>query len=258
METVGVQVKNGVATVIIDRQAKLNALNQTVLNELEQTFMDLEENESVRVIVITGAGEKSFVAGADITQFLDLSPQEAYQFAQRGQAVFSLIEGSAKPVIAAVNGFALGGGCELALACHLRYAADTASFGQPEVKLGVIAGFGGTQRLPRLIGKGRALDLLLSGRMIKADEAYQMGLVNAVFPQDELMSEVQAYAEILMAQGPQAQSLTLRAVSTGLDGSLSSGLEEEARAFQDAFKTEDQQEGVEAFLERRHPNFKNR
>lgn len=258
MELVKLQITDGIGTVTIDRPAKLNALNETVLMELEQIFLGLKENDLVRVIIVTGTGDKAFVAGADINQFLTFSPEDAYNFAKRGQSIFSLIEASAKPVIAAVNGFALGGGCELSLACHLRYAASSASFGQPEVKLGVIAGFGGTQRLSRLIGKGRALDLLLSGRMVKADEALALGLVNGVYPPDELMSEVSTYAKILMAQGPQAQALTLQAVSRGMEGSLDDGLEEEARAFQDAFKTEDHVEGAKAFLERRAPTFKNR
>lgn len=258
METIQLSMEAGIAIVTIDRQAKLNALNATVLNELEEVFLELKQNDDVRVIVVTGAGEKAFVAGADISQFPDMSPAEAEKFAQRGQAVFSLIESSSKPVIAAVNGFALGGGCELALACHLRFASDNAIFGQPEVKLGVIAGYGGTQRLPRLIGKGRALDLLLSGRMVKAEEAHQMGLVNAVHPAVELMQEVSAYAKTLIAQGPIAQAQTLRAVYTGFEGTLAEGLAEEAAAFRDVFDSEDRIEGATAFLERRTPEFKNR
>jgi len=258
MEFVKLEIEGGLARVTLDRQSKLNALNQSVLNELEQVFLTLKENRDVRVIIVTGAGEKSFVAGADVNQFPSLSSPEAYEFAKRGQAVFSLIEASSTPVIAAINGFALGGGCELAMSCHLRYASENALFGQPEVKLGVIAGFGGTQRLPRLIGRGRALDLLLSGRMIKADEALQMGLVNGVFPQADLLAKVEEYAALLMTQGPQAQALTLRAVYAGVDASLSEGLEEEASAFRDVFKTEDRIEGATAFLERRSPKFQNR
>ncbi|MBC8375604.1 MAG: enoyl-CoA hydratase/isomerase family protein [FCB group bacterium] len=258
MDFVKLEIKGGIATITLDRPEKLNALNAVVLNELEETFQELKGNEAVRVIVVTGAGEKSFVAGADITQFPSMSPEEAQDFAKRGQTVFSLIESSSKPVLAAINGFALGGGCELALSCHLRFASDNALFGQPEVKLGVIAGYGGTQRLPRLIGRGRALDLLLSGRMIKADEALQMGLVNGVFPQAELLSKVEEYAEMLMAQGPKAQALTLRAVYQGIEATLIEGLEEEASAFRDVFKTEDRIEGATAFIERRPPKFRNR
>ncbi|MBT4036211.1 MAG: hypothetical protein HOB84_04100 [Candidatus Marinimicrobia bacterium] len=258
MDFVKLEVKGGIAIVTLDRQAKLNALNGMVLNELEETFQELQGNDEVRVIIVTGAGEKSFVAGADIGQFPSMSPEDAHAFAKRGQTVFSLIESSTKPVLAAINGFALGGGCELALSCHLRFASENALFGQPEVKLGVIAGYGGTQRLPRLIGRGRALDLLLSGRMIKADEALQMGLVNGVFPQIELLSKVEEYAEMLMTQGPQAQALTIRAVYRGVETTLSKGLEEEAAAFRDVFETEDRIEGATAFLERRPAKFKNR
>jgi len=251
-------VYEGIARVTIDRQSKMNALNAQVLDELESMFQDLKTNGDVKVIIITGRGEKAFVAGADISQFPTLEPEEAHGFALRGQAVFNLIEGSRKPVIAAINGFALGGGCELALSCHLRYAAENAAFGQPEVKLGVIAGYGGTQRLPRLIGVGRALDLLLSGRMIKTDEALQMGLINAVFTQAELLSEVEKIAKVLMAQGPQAQAFTLEAVHGGIGKSLREGLSTEAEAFRDVFKTEDRIEGAIAFLERRAPEFKNK
>ncbi len=258
MDAVKLEIKGGIATITIDRPDKLNALNETVLNELEQCFLKLKDHDDVGVIIVTGAGEKSFIAGADINQFPHLSSDEAFAFAKRGQAVFSLIESSAKPVMAAINGFALGGGCELALACHLRYASENAVFGQPEVKLGVIAGYGGTQRLPRLIGKGRALDLLLSGRMVKADEALQLGLVNGVFPQAELLPKVVEYAEVLMAQGSLAQAKTLEAVNIGLEGSLAAGLDVEASAFRDVFKTEDRIEGTTAFLERRPANFKNR
>ena len=257
METIQLVVDQGIATVTIDRQPKLNALNAQVLDELEQTFRDLKTNAQVRVIVITGAGEKAFVAGADISQFPTMAPQDAEVFAKRGQQVFSLIESSSRPVIAAINGFALGGGCELALACHIRFASENAMFGQPEVKLGVIAGYGGTQRLPRLIGKGRALDLLLSGRMVKADEALRMGLVSGVFPAADLMQEVTTYAGTLMQQGPIAQAQTLRAVYNGIDGRLDEGLAEEAAAFRDVFDTEDRIEGATAFLERRTAEFKN-
>ncbi len=258
MDFVKLDVKGGIGRVTIDRQSKLNALNSGVLDELEEVFQSIANNDEIRVIIITGAGEKSFVAGADISQFPSMSPEEAHAFAQRGQSVFSLIESSSKPVIAAITGFALGGGCELALSCHIRYASDNALFGQPEVKLGVIAGYGGTQRLPRLIGRGRALDMLLSGRMVKADEAQQMGLVNGVYPQAELLPKVEEYAEGLLSQGPQAQALTLRAVFEGADSTLSSGLEAEASAFRDVFKTEDRVEGATAFLERRPAKFNNR
>ncbi|MEA3287292.1 MAG: enoyl-CoA hydratase-related protein [Candidatus Marinimicrobia bacterium] len=258
MEFVRLEINEGIARVTIDRQSKLNALNAQVLDELETCFLSLKKHSEAQVIMITGAGEKSFVAGADISQFPSLSPEEAHTFSLRGQAVFSLIEASVKPVIAAVNGFALGGGCELALACHLRYASENALFGQPEVKLGVIAGYGGTQRLPRLIGTGYALDLLLSGRMVSAAEALGMGLVNGVFTQAELLSKVEELAGTIRDQGPQALAFTLQAVFEGAGKPLKDGLDIEATAFRDVFKTDDRVEGATAFLEHRSPDFKNR
>jgi len=258
MQYVSLELSNGIAWITIDRKKKMNALNTGVLDELETCFQDLRLQPEAQVIIITGAGEKSFVAGADISQFPDLTPAAAGDFSRRGQAVFSLIESSRIPVIAAVNGFALGGGCELALSCHLRYASDQAVFGQPEVKLGVIAGYGGTQRLPRLIGMGRALDLLLTGRMVKADEAFQLGLVNEVFPVVGFLERVAEQAKLILAQGAQAQAFTLQAVYGGAGKTLTDGLVEEAQAFQGVFKTEDRVEGARAFLERRKPEFKNR
>ncbi len=258
MEFVQIDRKDGLAIVTITREAKLNALNAGVVDDLETAFREMHADDGIRVVILTGAGEKAFVAGADISQFPSLTPEEAEAFAQRGQAVLDLIESTPKPVIAAVNGFALGGGCELAMTCHLRYAAESATFGQPEVKLGVIAGYGGTQRLPRLIGSGRALDMLLSGRMVKAAEAYDFGLVNGVFPADQLLAEVEKIAGKLMTVGPQAQRYTLQAVQAGAGKPLSDGLAAEARAFRDVFTTEDHIEGAKAFLERRDPEFKNR
>jgi len=258
MENVKIEKHNGLAWVTIHRPSKMNALNADVLDDLEQAFQDLACDDNVRIIAITGSGEKAFVAGADITQFPKMSPEDAHAFAARGQQVFSLIESSKKPVIAAVNGFALGGGCELALSCHLRIAVEDATFGQPEVKLGVIAGFGGTQRLPRLIGSGRALDLLLTGRLVKASEALSLGLVNTVVPAESLKSTVETLASNLMEQGPQAQGHTLRAVYDGAGKTLKEGLNIEAQAFSDVFNTADRVEGATAFLERRTPKFNNR
>ena len=258
MEFVRLAVSAGIARVTIDRQSKLNALNAQVLDELESCFLSLRDDEDVKVIVVTGAGEKAFVAGADIAQFPAMTPEDAEALSSRGQSVFSVIENSRKPVLAAVNGFALGGGCELAMACHLRYASDNAQFGQPEVKLGVIAGYGGTQRLPRLIGTGRALDILLSGRMVGAEEARGMGLVNEVFSQEDLLGEVEERARILMQQGPLALAYTLQAVYEGSGRDLATGLRAEAEAFRDVFDTEDRVEGAQAFLDRRNPEFKNR
>lgn len=242
----------------IDRQSKLNALNSQVLDELETTFLKLQKNAEAKVVIITGAGPKSFVAGADISQFPSMTPVEAQKLSERGQHVFSVVEDTHKPVIAAVNGFALGGGCELAMACHIRIASDNAQFGQPEVKLGVIAGYGGTQRLPRLVGTGRALDMLLTGRMVNAQEALDIGLVNAIYSQDSLLEEAGKKADELMQQGPQAQAYTLQAVYSGMGKTLKDGLQEEAAAFRDVFDTEDRIEGASAFLERRSADFKNR
>jgi len=258
VDTLRVEISENIATITIARETKLNALNATVFNELETVMSEVSRDETVRVIIITGAGQKSFVAGADISQFPSMSPADALAFSRRGQAVLSLIETSSKPVLAAINGFALGGGCELALACHLRFAVENAMFGQPEVKLGVIAGFGGTQRLPRLIGKGRALDLLLSGRMVNAEEALQMGLINRIYSANELMTQVRNYASILIEQGALAQAHTLHAVTEGIEGTLTLGMEVEAEAFRDVFETEDRVEGTTAFLKRRSPEFKNR
>lgn len=258
METIQLKINDGIALVTIDREKKMNALNAEVLKELGETFLELKDRDEVRVIIIRGAGEKAFVAGADISHFPSMTPEDAENFAKQGQAVFSLIESSSKPVIAAINGFALGGGTELAIACHLRFASENAMFGQPEVKLGVIAGFGGTQRLSRLVGKGHALDLLLSGRMIGAQEALDMGLINRIYPESELTEAVETYARLLLEQGPVAQAQTLRAVYEGAEVSLKEGLEVEAAAFRDVFNTKDRIEGTTAFLERRPAKFKNR
>ncbi len=255
MSQVRIDLDGHLAYLTLDRQEKLNALNAELLDQLEAAFEEVASNQQVRVIVLTGAGEKAFVAGADIGQFPELSPEEAYRFARRGQELFLRIQQTEKPVIAAVNGYALGGGCELALACHLRYAAENAKFGQPEVTLGIIAGYGGTQRLPRLVGVGNALDLLLSGRMIDAQEAYRIGLVNGVFPASELLDEVGKIGQRLAAQGPQALKYTLKAVFQGYHLPLDQGMEIEAQAFRDIFDTRDRIEGARAFLEKRKPNF---
>ena len=256
MSRVEVAVKEQLAVLTLDRREKLNALNAELLGQLEKAFEGAVNNPQVRVIIITGAGEKAFVAGADIGQFPDLTPEQAYEFARRGQELFLKIQRAEEPVIAAVNGYALGGGCELALACHLRYASENARFGQPEVTLGIIAGYGGTQRLPRLVGTGYALDLLLSGRMVDAREAYRMGLVNGVFPAEELLPEVEKVARRIASQGPQALKQTLRAVFQGYNLPMEQALEIEAQAFRDVFATEDRVEGTRAFLEKRKPDFK--
>lgn len=256
LKLVHLERQGNLAILTLTRPEKLNALNPQMLNDLETALIELKADRTVRVVIITGDGEKAFVAGADIGQFPTLTPEEAKVLAQRGQAVFQQIEDLGKPVIAAVNGFALGGGCELALACHLRYAADTAKFGQPEVGLGVIAGYGGTQRLPRLVGTGRALDLLLSGRMINAETAEKWGLVNGVFPQENLMAEVGEIAQEISLKSPKALEHTLAAVLGGAGQSLANGLAEEAKHFKQVFDTADRVEGAKAFLEKRKAEFK--
>ncbi len=256
MSLVYLETQGHLAILTLTRPEKLNALNPRMLDDLDYTLTGIKAAGEIRVVIITGAGEKAFAAGADIRQFPALTPEAAWKFSRHGQAVFQKIEDLGKPVIAAVNGFALGGGCELALACHLRYAADSARFGQPEVGLGVIAGYGGTQRLPRLLGSGRALELLLSGRMLNASEALQIGLVNGVFPKMKLMEEVGAIARQIASKGPKALEYTLSAVNGGLSKSLEDGLVLEADYFKRVFETQDRVEGSTAFLEKRPPDFK--
>jgi enoyl-CoA hydratase len=247
--------KKNIAFITINRPDKLNALNKETLNEITRVFEEVENNESIRGIIITGSGEKAFVAGADILEISTLDNISGTEFALEGQEVFNKIERCSKPVIAAVNGFALGGGCELALACHVRYASDNAKFGQPEVNLGIIPGFGGTQRLSRIIGKGRALELLMSGNMVDAQEAYRIGLVNKVISQSELMAESEKLLQTILEKGPYAVSMIIEAVNEGLDKKLSTSLEVEANLFGQTCATEDMLEGTSAFLEKRNPNF---
>jgi enoyl-CoA hydratase/carnithine racemase len=245
-----------VATVTVNRPDKLNALNAATMDDLRRTILDLRHDEHVRVIVITGMGGKAFVAGADIRELASLDPLEGKATAHRGQHVFDLIEQTGKPVIAAINGFALGGGCELALACTLRVAADTAKFGQPEVNLGLIPGYGGTQRLPRLVGRSRALDLLLRGHTIDAQEALRIGLVDRVVPAADLVSAAHALATELAGKAPHAVRAILDAVGRGLGMSLADGLAYEATLFGLVAATDDMREGTRAFLEKRPPVFR--
>ena len=247
---------DGIATVTINRPKSLNALNAETLRELQTVFAHLAEAPEVGVVILTGAGEKAFVAGADIAAMQPLDAVAARDFARLGHAVLHAIEKGPKPVIAAVNGFALGGGCELAMACDLRFAADTAKFGQPEVNLGVIPGFGGTQRLARLVGKGRALELVLSGAMIDAAEAWRIGLVNRVLPQAELLGAARALAATILAKGPLAVRLAKEAVTAGLEMDLDRACAREADLFGLGLATSDQKEGMAAFLEKRPARFK--
>jgi len=249
------ETRDDVAIVTIHRPEKLNALNVETLAELETAFEALGADPSVRGVVLTGSGEKAFVAGADIAELGEQTPVSGREFSRRGQRVFDRIEGLGKPVVAAINGFALGGGCELALACHVRVAAEGARLGTPEVKLGIICGYGGTQRLARLVGRGRALELLLTGDMIDAAEAARIGLVNHVVPRDRVVAEAEALLRRMLANAPLSLRFTLEAVGGGLDMPLAQGLEHEATLFGLACTTEDMREGTRAFTEKRPPRF---
>lgn len=249
------ELRGKVQWIIINRPNKLNALNQQVLAELEAALETSLNDDRVGALVISGSGEKAFVAGADIAEFRGLTAAQAQALAMKGQKLFNRIEAAPKPILAAVNGFALGGGMELAMACHLRVASENAKFGQPEVKLGLIPGYGGTQRLPRLVGKGRALELLLTGNMIDASTALSWGLVNQVVPLGELKDATQKLAEAVLAVAPTAVRWCLEAVRRGLDGSLEVGLGVEAALFGLCATTQDFAEGVSAFLEKRPAQF---
>ncbi len=255
-ENLRYEKKEQIALITIARPKVLNALNAATLLELSRAMQAVHEDDDVRAAILTGDGEKSFVAGADINEFTALGAVAAEALARRGQAVLAQIETCGKPVIAAVNGFALGGGCELALACTFRIASEAARFGQPETKLGLIPGYGGTQRLPRLVGKGRALQIILTGDMIKADEALRIGLVNEVVTAAELLPRAEAIARKIIANAPIATRLTIEAVGKGWDMSLADGLAFEAALFGVSFATADKAEGTAAFLEKRVPQFK--
>jgi enoyl-CoA hydratase len=257
-KTLLLDVKDNIAVVTLNRPDKLNALNAQTINDLNSVFDELKEDEEVSVVILTGSGEKAFVAGADIKELSNLDMISAKEFAEKGQAVFSRIEKFDKPVIAAVNGFALGGGCELALACHIRLASDNAKFGQPEVNLGIIPGYGGTQRLARLINTGRAMEYILAADMMSADEAYRIGLVNKVYPQNELLSNSIEMAKKIAGKGQQAIRLALKAVKAVDEMSLKEGQNLEASLFALCCGTEDFKEGTSAFLEKRKPDFKNK
>jgi len=251
-------VRDGVAFVTINRPDKLNALNDQVMAELADAAGRIATEDGIRGAILTGAGPKAFVAGADIGDLARQGPFDGKARAQRGQAVLRLLETCGKPVIAAINGFALGGGCELAMACHIRIASDTAKFGQPEVKLGIAPGYGGTQRLPRLVGKGAALQLILTGEVIDAPEAYRIGLVNRVVPAGDLLAESENMLRGILAMGPLAVRLALEAVDRGLEMTLDEGLLLEANHFGLLAATQDTKEGLTAFLEKRPAKFQGR
>ena len=253
---VSIDRDGAVAIVTINRPKVLNALSSQTLDELRRAVLALRHDASVRSIVITGAGDKAFVAGADIGELAQQSPVAGRDHALRGQHVFDLIENLGKPTVAAINGFALGGGCELAMACTLRLAADSARLGQPEINLGLIPGYGGTQRLARLVGPGPALDLLLTGRQVAADEALRLGLVNRVVAAAELLPEARKLAALLATKAPVALRCIVDAVNQGLQMPLTQAQGLEAALFGLVFSTDDMREGTRAFLEKRQPEFK--
>ncbi|MGI6363201.1 MAG: enoyl-CoA hydratase-related protein [Bacillota bacterium] len=249
--SVRVGIEDAIALVTIDREQQLNALNIETLEELEAEIIALGEDKGIKVVVITGAGNRAFVAGADIVEMKDFTEEEALEFSALGHRVFSRIESLPKPVIAAVNGYALGGGCELALACDLRFAGDWAKFGQPEIGLGIIPGFGGTRRLARLVGKGKAMELILSGERIDADTALKYGLVERIYSEDELMPKTMEFARGLSKYSLKALQAAKAAIATE-----DPGLEKEQKLFARLFSGLDQKEGMSAFIERRLPQFK--
>jgi len=250
-----VESRGDVGIVTVNRPDKLNALNAETVNELRIALEQVAKDDAVRAVVLTGAGEKSFVAGADIAELAKMTPLSGIQVSRQGQDTFRFLETMRKPVIAAVNGFALGGGLELALACHFRVASENAKFGLPEVKLGIIPGYGGTIRLPRVVGRGRALELVLTGEMIDAQEAHRIGLVNHVYAQSELMGAAEQLAKKIAANGPVAVALAIEAVDHGYHASTEDALRLEANLFGLLASTQDMREGMGAFLEKRKANF---
>ncbi|MFT5727430.1 MAG: enoyl-CoA hydratase [Desulforhopalus sp.] len=255
MNNIIVEKENGIATVTINRPESLNALNKETLEELLACFKDLSLNDQIKAIILTGSGEKAFVAGADISFMQNLTAHQSRKFGKLGHLVMHTIENTPQPVIAAINGFALGGGCELALACDMRFASDNAKFGQPEVNLGVVPGFGGTQRLPRLIGKGLANELLFTGNIIDSVEALRIGLINKVYSQEELQTACMQIAKTIAKKGPVAVRLCKEAVNNGVEMDLTRGCAYEADLFALCFASDEQTEGMTAFLEKRSPKF---
>jgi enoyl-CoA hydratase len=250
-----VEQKGAVLVVKISRERALNALNKETVEGLQQLFSYYWSDEAVRCVIITGLGEKAFVAGADIPEMIDLDVRGGTDLAARGQFLMKTIQNFPKPVIAAVNGFALGGGCELAMACDIRMASEKAKFGQPEVTLGIIPGYGGTQRLPRLVGRGKAMQLILTGDMIDAKEAHRIGLVDEVYPPDELMDKAMEMANLICSRPPIAVALSKECINRGLDVTLSVGCDLEKANFGQTFCTGDKNEGMKAFIEKRKPEF---
>ena len=255
-ENILFEKKNSIAYVTVNRPKVLNALNMATMDELRAAFHDIKNDASVRVVILTGAGEKAFIAGADINELAAHNAVSGKEYTHRGQSVLNLIENLGKPVIACLNGFTLGGGCEIAMACTMRLASDNAKIGQPEVKLGIIPGYGGTQRLPRLVGKGRAMQLVLTGEMISAQEAHRIGLVNEVTTPADLIPRAEAIAQKIIANAPLAVQYSLEAINKGLEMTLPEALYLEAVLFSVACSSEDKKEGTTAFLEKRPAQFK--
>lgn len=254
-QTLLVSLENNIFTITINRPEKLNALNKTVFDELNLALDEVYANSEIKSVIITGAGTKAFIAGADISEFGGLNKTEAMAMAKRGQDTFFRIENSPKPIIAAVNGFALGGGCELAMACHFRIASENAKFGQPEVNLGLIPGYGGTQRLVQLMGKGKAMELLMSAQMIDAIEAHRYGLVNHLTTQEGLLDKTKEVLGIINAKAPLAVAACIKTANAVFD-ETKDGFDLEVKEFGNCFDTEDMKEGVSAFLEKRKAGFK--
>lgn len=249
-------IEEHIATITIDRPEALNALNEKVIGELTIAFKEMIQNDRVGVIILTGTGEKSFIAGADIKAMQAMNQSSALEFGKKGQMLTKIIEDSPKPVIAAVNGFALGGGCEISLACHMRIASDNAKFSQPEVSLGILPGWGGTQRLPRIIGYGLANEMITTGRMINAKEAYRIGLVNHVVALPELLNKCQEVSSEILQNGPNAIAQSLKCINDSIGLDLESGLAMEVTRFSELFSTNETKEGLSAFVEKRKPDFR--
>lgn len=258
MSDVLTEIKDSCGLITVNRPEVMNALSKATIDGLKEAFRHFRRDDRVGVVILTGAGEKAFIAGADIHEMAPLGPAEAVEFSRKGQDLTLFIESFPKPVIAAVNGYALGGGCEIALACHIRIASEDAKFGQPEVNIGIIPGWGGTQRLPRLVGRGKAVEMITSGEMISAQEAKEWGLVNYVVSSGAVIEKSMQMAESILKRSPEAVKLSLDAIRTGAETGLANALAHEATLFGIAFSTEDKKEGVSAFLEKRPPQFPGR
>ena len=251
-----VKISNRICFISIDREEYLNAINLKVLSDLKDVFLEHQRSKEIRSLILTGEGKKAFIAGADIKAMSSMSPNEAYKFSKLGNDLTLLMDNYPKPIIAAINGYALGGGCEIAMACHIRYASENAKFGQPEVKLGLIPGWGGTQRLPRIVGKGNATELIIGGHMIDAKQALRIGLVNKIFPLENLLEETINFAKEILKNGPDCIAESLRCINNSAGHSLMEGLDIEVEAFSELFGTDETTEGLNAFVDKRKPKFR--